>query len=172
MLLADALRPVVLEVRAPLSPSVEGWALLRAPFELLADDAGFLAGDGLSRFAVVRRLGGVVEPLALDEFRLGLAFMASAPRGQHELDFEAEESAILTAVGDVDLWVDESGDPLQLADRLKRMDPGFPVVHVSCHGLNSWVERDGADPQPVLAMENETGDLRLTTAPMSCRTAW
>ena len=43
--------------------------------------------------------------------------MASSPRGQHELDFEAEEAAILAAVGEtnVDLVVDDTGDPEQLA---------------------------------------------------------
>lgn len=32
---------------------------------------------------------------------MGLAFMASSPQGQHELDFEAEEAAILHAVGEL-----------------------------------------------------------------------
>ena len=64
------------------------------------------------------------QPPGLDAFRLGLAFMASSPRGQHELDFEAEEAAILTAVGEsrIDLVVDDTGDPEQLAHRLA--EPG------------------------------------------------
>lgn len=50
----------------------------------------------------------------------GLAFMASAPRGQHELDFEAEEAAILSAVGQtrIDLMVEDTGDPEHLGRRL------------------------------------------------------
>jgi hypothetical protein len=50
----------------------------------------------------------------------GLAFMASAPRGQHELDFGAEEAAILTAVGQtrIDLIVEDTGDPEHLGRRL------------------------------------------------------
>jgi threonine dehydrogenase-like Zn-dependent dehydrogenase len=46
--------------------------------------------------------------------------MASAPRGQHELDFEAEEAAILTAVGQtrIDLMVEDTGDPEHLGRRL------------------------------------------------------
>jgi len=44
---------------------------------------------------VVRRLGPAQQRPELDGFRLGLAFLASSPRGQHELDFEAEEAAIL-----------------------------------------------------------------------------
>ena len=69
----------------------------------------------------------------LDGFRLGLAFMASSPRGQHELDFEAEEAAILAAVGEtrLDLVVEDTGDPEQLAHRLAgagRDAGGAPVV--------------------------------------------
>ena len=44
---------------------------------------------------MVRRLGPAQQRPELDGFRLGLAFLASSPRGQHELDFEAEEAAIL-----------------------------------------------------------------------------
>jgi hypothetical protein len=90
----------VFEVAGSRSPSEAAQAVLRAPFELLAlPGGGFLAGDALARFCAVRRLGAA-QPPPLDGFRLGLAFMASAPRGQHELDFEAEEAAILTAVGE------------------------------------------------------------------------
>ena len=92
--------------------------MLRAPLELLArPGGGFLAEDELTRFCVVRRLGPAVERPGLDGFRLGLAFMASSPRGQRELDFEAEEAAILAAVGEtrLDLVVDDTGDPEQLA---------------------------------------------------------
>ena len=119
-LLERAARPVVFEVTGPRVPSAAGWAVLRAPFELLAwPDGGLLAEDALARFCVTRRLGPAAEPPPLDGFRLGLAFMASAPRGQHELDFEAEEAAILAAVGEgrIDLVVEDTGDPEQLARR-------------------------------------------------------
>src|SRR6185437_999946 len=110
--------PVVFEVQGSRAPS----AVLRAPFELLTrpDGGGFLAEDALTRFSVVRRLGPATEPRGLDGFRLGVAFMASSPRGQHELDFEAEEAAILHAVGEsrVDLVVEDTGDPEQLGQRL------------------------------------------------------
>jgi len=164
-LLAGAPRPVVLEVRSPVGSTELGRALQRAPFELLASEAGFLAADGLMRFAVVRRLGSPIDPPQLDEYRLGLAFMASAPRGHLDLDFEAEESAILGAVRDADLWVEESGDPIQFADRLRRLTPALPVVHLSCHGLNTWRATRADEPQPVLAMEDEVGNLRVVTAP-------
>ena len=165
-LLERAASPLVFEVGGPRSPSDRAWALLRAPFELLARPAGgFLAEDELTRFAVVRRLGPVEQPPAPDEFRLGVAFMASSPRGQHELDYEAEEAAILHAVGDsgVDLLVDDTGDPEQLGQRLAEVG-GMPAVHVSCHGLNNWRIRPGGPGVPVLMMENDVGSGRATAA--------
>ena len=166
-LMDQAPRPVVFEVRGPRLPSEAGWAVLRAPWELLAlpGGEGFLASDALDRFCVVRRLGPEGTRPGLDGFRLGLAFMASSPRGQRELDFEAEESAILAAVGEahIDLLVEDTGDPEQLAARLAGAG-GMPVVHLSCHGLNAWRPEPGAAAVPILAMENEAGGDRLTTA--------
>ncbi|MEU4475258.1 CHAT domain-containing protein, partial [Micromonospora sp. NPDC023888] len=165
-LLDKASAPVVFEVRGPRSPSDRAWAVLRAPFELLAPPGGsFLAADALLRFCVVRRLGvpGIFpEP---DWFRLGLAFMASSPRRQHELDFEAEEAAILKAVDDtrVDLVVEDTGNPEELGRRLADLG-GMPVVHLSCHGVNRWPVRPGLPGVPVLMMEDEVGDDLPTTA--------
>ena len=163
-LLANATPPHILEVRGQSRPSSLEWAVLRAPFELLADAGGFLVANPLHRFTVVRRLGVAEGSDQLDRYRLGLAFMASSPRGQSELDYEAEESAILGAVGDADLWVEESGDPTQLQDQLNELEPGLPLVHLSCHGTNSASSADG-ESEPALAMEDEFGELRLTTAP-------
>jgi tetratricopeptide (TPR) repeat protein len=165
-LFAQAAAPVVFEVKGPSRPSAMAWAVLRAPFELLAPPGGgFLAADGLSRFCVVRRLGAAGEPPGLDGFRLGVAFMASAPRGQHELDFEAEEAAILRAAGTgrIDLVVEDSGDPAQLAHRLADLG-GMPVVHLSCHGTSSWRPAPGAAGVPALMMEDDAGGERPTTA--------
>jgi len=165
-LLERAGRPLVFEVCGPRSPPDAAWAVLRAPFELLArPGGGLLAEDELARFCVVRRLGPAGERPGLDQFRLGLAFMASSPRGEHELDFEAEEAAILAAVGEsrVDLMVEDTGDPEQLAHRLAGLG-GMPVVHLSCHGLNSWPGGPGGAGVPVLLMEDEVGGGRPTTA--------
>ena len=167
-LLERVARPLIFEVQGPPKPSDAAWALLRAPFELLAQPGGgFLAEDELARFCVVRRLCPAGKQPGPGPFRLGLAFMASAPRGQHELDFEAEEAAILSAVGEsrIDLVVDDTGDPEQLAHRLADLgDMPIPVVHLSCHGVNNWSDRPGAPGVPVLMMENDVGGGRPTTA--------
>jgi CHAT domain-containing protein len=91
--------------------------------------------------------------------------MASSPRGQVELDFEAEEAAILDAVGDsrVDLLVEDTGDPRRLASRLAEVG-GMPVVHLSCHGLNRWPAGGGRPEEPVLLMEDEVGGACAVTA--------
>src|SRR5712691_1992402 len=136
-LLERASRPLSFEVQGTRSPSEKAWAVLRALFELLAGPGGaVLAEDELARFSVTRRLGPAGKGSTLDEFRLGLAFMASSPRSQHELDYEAEEAAILRAVGEtrIDLLVEDTGDPEQLGSRLAAAG-GMPVVHLSCHGL-------------------------------------
>jgi tetratricopeptide (TPR) repeat protein len=165
-LLERAARPLVFEVRGPRIPSDAAWALLRAPLELLArPGGGFLAEDERARFCVVRRLGAAQDPPDPGSFRLGVAFMASSPRGQHDLDFEAEEAAILAAVGEnqVDLVVDDTGDPEQLARRLAALG-GMPVVHLSCHGLNNWRQQPGAPGVSVLLMEDDAGDARPVPA--------
>ncbi|MGM7643936.1 CHAT domain-containing protein [Nocardia sp. JW2] len=163
-LLDRAPAPLVFEVRGPRSPTESAWAMLRAPWELLAAaGTGFLAADELVRFSVVRRLGQAASGPEPCDFRLGLAFMASAPWGQHELDFEAEEAAILEAVGDgrVDLLVEDTGNPEQLGARLAEADE-MTAVHVSCHGRNNW--KSGDSGVPVLLLENDIGGPRPTTA--------
>ena len=155
-LVEQAPGPFVLEVRGPRRPSPVEWAVLGAPFELLADERGFLAEDRLLRFGVQRRLGDEATAPELGGWRLGVAFMASSPRGvEPVLDFEAEESALLGAVRDanLDVLVDDSGDPHQLRDRLAAAS-GLQVLHLSCHGFH---RRAGGAVEPVLVMEDEFG---------------
>ncbi|RUL95210.1 tetratricopeptide repeat protein [Verrucosispora sp. FIM060022] len=164
-LLKQAPAPLIFEVQGPRTPSERGWAVLRAPYELLARPSGGFLMQEWTQFSVVRRLGSPGPTPLLDGFRLGLAFMAAAPRGQHELDFEAEEAAILRTVGDtrLDLMVEDTGDPEQLAHRLADLG-GFPVLHLSCHGVNNWSAQPGRRGVPALILENEVGDARPTTA--------
>jgi len=159
--------PFLMEIQAPLQPTGPDWAVLHAPWEVLADQAGFLAEDAELRYAPARRLGKPAAPPDLDDYRLGVAFMAAAPRGAQPLDFEAEEAAIMVAAGrDLDLLVEESGDPEELGRRLVKLKPTLPVLHLSCHGHNAWRGKDGRQPpRPVLMLEDAaSGDERPTTA--------
>ena len=61
-LMQRAPRPLRFEVcSSQLIPTAAEWSLLRAPWELLADQQGFLAGDVGLGFSPVRRLGRQVE---------------------------------------------------------------------------------------------------------------
>ncbi|MFF9581665.1 CHAT domain-containing protein [Streptomyces achromogenes] len=164
-LLDAAPAPLMFEVRASARPSAAAWALLRAPFELLAAPEGGFLAEAPELFAVARRLGQPGPVQAPDGYRLGVAFMASAPRGQHELDFEAEEMAILKAVGEtsLDLVVEDSGNPERLGLRLSELG-GMPVVHLSCHGLHNWRPGPDGPAVPVLLMEDDLGDGLPTSA--------
>jgi hypothetical protein len=155
-LLEDAPRPLVLDIHCPgRSPAPAQWALLQAPWELLADEAGYLAVDALLQFSPQRHVGPLGQPAPLDDYRLGLAFMAAAPGGTSELDYEAEEAAILDAVGDtnLDLLVEESGEANALGRRLSEVG-ALPVLHLSCHGHNAWRDDPDQTPRPVLLLED------------------
>jgi len=149
--------PWVLELRAGSQPDVATLSVLQAPWELLADADGFLAENALLRFAVARRLGAPSSGIKLDDYRLGVGFMAAAPRGAVELDYDAEEAAILAAPDEVDLFVEDSGDPKELGKTLSELEPPLPVLHLSCHGHNAWRANAKAPPQAVLMMEDAHG---------------
>ena len=148
-----------LEVAVEETESHPTRALLDLPWEVLANREGFLANDHVQRFVVFRSIGRSEgqKPMAPRHRDLAVMFMAAAPRGQQELDFEAEEAGILEATArlPVQLVVEESGCPDFLKDRLSQEGP-FEAVHVSCHGT---IE-EGVGP--VLALETPEGDLALT----------
>ncbi|MEU1782765.1 CHAT domain-containing protein, partial [Streptomyces abikoensis] len=164
-LLDEAAAPLLFEARGPKRPSAAEWALLRAPLELLAIPGGGFLVEEPEQFAVVRRLGRPGPAASLDDRRLGVAFMASSPQGQDELDYEAEELAILGAVGEMglDLVVEDSGNPERLGLRLSELG-GMPVVHLSCHGLHNWREGPEDPATPVLLLEDDLGQGRPTSA--------
>jgi CHAT domain-containing protein len=159
-LLQQAQPPLQFEIRAANRyPNDEEWALLRAPWELLADGKGFLAGDVGLGFSPVRRLGHRVEAPPLGPHRLGLVFMAASPHGAVELDYEAEEAAIMKAVGStkLDLLVEESGNAGELGERLREY-AAMQALHLSCHGHNAWPPHGTPDDKkPVLMLETPEG---------------
>ena len=160
------LPPYELEICAPLNPSAAEWAVLQAPWELLADSNHFLAENAQLSFSPVRRLGKAIPPPALSPYRLGLTFMAGAPRGAQELAYEAEENAILDAThnsGGMDLVVEDSGNPELLASRLGEL-ADMPILHLSCHGDNAYRAHPESSPQPVLLLEDDEGNALPTAA--------
>ncbi len=158
--LRTATPPLSLEVRGAPSPEADDWTVLRAPWEALAGEEGFLAEDSGLRYAPARRLGTPAAPAALDEHRLAITFMASSPRGAQELDYEAEELALMNVTGGIDLEVEDSGNAVQLGLRLVRTEPYVPVLHLSCHGHNAWRPDNAPDTpaRPVLYLEDPKGD--------------
>ena len=147
----------VMEVSVDTDAAEASRLLLDLPWELLADAQGFLAADSTQPLVVVRSLARAhadkpARPVHRD---LAVMFMAASPLGQHVLDFEGEETAILAATKRlaVGVVVEESGCAALLKDRLAQEGP-FDVVHVSCHGTI----RGGV---PVLAMETLEGELEL-----------
>jgi hypothetical protein len=80
-------------------------------------------------------------------------FMAAAPQGQQELDFEAEEAAILEATQRLPLRlvVEETGNREFLGERLNSDEGPFEALHLSCHG-----DID-AKAGPILLLESAEG---------------
>ena len=146
---------------APGNPADLADALLAAPWELLADNRGFLARD-MRLFTVARQAHGVgarTEPSFRD---ISLLFMAAAPRGQSALDYEREEAVILEATrpklgqpAPVHLQVEESGELEFLADTARLQGP-FEALHLSCHG-SIQPQAGGGQPLPVIFLEDAEG---------------
>lgn len=147
--------PLIFEFVAPDKSRGEARRLLNVPWELLADEQGHWAGRASLVFCPVRRLGKSIKTPDPSPYKLGAVFMAAAPQGATPLQFEQEEAAILKATRQIgmDLVVEDSGTLPLLREVVMREKP--EVVHISCHGR--------LEPQPVLALEDETGALQLVT---------
>jgi tetratricopeptide (TPR) repeat protein len=148
--------PWIVELRAPRDPGASVRLFLQLPWELLADDRGYLAANLALRYTPVRRLGEPTQPAEPSPCRLSLVFMAAAPRDQRRLDYEAEEAAILDARAKIglDLTVEESGALEWLAARVAEEAP-VDVLHLSCHG------QGGA--KPALCLETDEGATDLAS---------
>ena len=86
----EATPPLLFTVHSPRQrPEPADWAVLHAPWELLADAHGFWADNALLQYSPLRRIGPQGTPDAPDDHRLGLAFMTASPDGADELDYEA-----------------------------------------------------------------------------------
>ena len=129
-------------------------SLLDAPWELLSRvDGPPLASDDVQLFVVARRIGAQEQPLDPRHGDLQLMFMAAAPEGQHELDFEAEEAAIFDATQrlPIRVIVEETGALDFLGGRLTSDEGPFEALHLSCHGD---IDRE---KDPILLLEKAEG---------------
>jgi hypothetical protein len=137
---ADGPGDRALEIRVRRRDDPREVALLDAPWELLARDSGPLALDETQLFAVARRIGVPAAAWEPRDHDLQLMFMAAAPQGQAELDFEREEAAVLAATrgdGRVHVVVEETGALDFLRGRLTSEEGPFEAVHLSCHGTST-----------------------------------
>jgi hypothetical protein len=142
-----------LEIRVEGRGGADEEALLDAPWELLSRaDGPPLAFDDVQLFIVARRIGAKAKPLEPRHGDLQLLFMAAAPEGQHELDYEAEETAILEATRllPMRVVVEETGALEFLGLRLTSDEGPFEALHLSCHG-------DIEDKGPILLLETAEG---------------
>ncbi|MCG8549114.1 MAG: CHAT domain-containing protein, partial [Desulfobacterales bacterium] len=145
-------------IRVNTTNFAEARLLLDAPWELLFNENNFLAADKTQDYIINRKIASSTDspqPPAYSD--LAVAFMAAAPEGHKELDFEAEEAAILMATQNLplSLCVEESGCHRYLKDKLTLEGP-FEAVHLSCHGNIS------STLGPVLLLEDPEGKPDIT----------
>ena len=116
-------------------PGRRSGSFLDVPWELLATDRGYLAADAERPLVLTRRLGQAGAEAAPAHGDLLLMFMAAAPFGADNLDYEREEAGILAATErlPMQLRVEESGCLEFLRDRIALEAP-IEALHLSCHG--------------------------------------
>ncbi|WP_169309560.1 CHAT domain-containing protein [Rhodomicrobium vannielii] len=136
----------------------KGRLFLNAPWELLADETGFLAKREPRIFCVARRIGRPTAQAGACAAHgdVTALFMAAAPEGAPELDYEREETAIISTTQglSLNLAVEDSGALFPFATRVK-LEGDLDVVHLSCHGN---------DERNALIFEDEYGDADPVTA--------
>jgi tetratricopeptide (TPR) repeat protein len=154
----DGVGAIYLEIAAPASSDMTSRAFLDMPWELLASQSGFLAADSNRPFCVWRRMGASGAPFKPLHEDFALIFMAASPEGVGELNFEAEEAAIIQATNPryVRVMVEESGCLEFLRERTVQEGP-IEALHLSCHG-------DVAASGALLALESPEGLLEPVTA--------
>jgi len=170
----DADNPFTIEFTIPKRPSDIQKAFIEVPWELLADKTGHLAQDTTLNYSPVRCIGNKQKTSRTpSQFRLNTVFMAASPRNiKPELAYEQEESAILNLhtenALEMDLFVEESGNPDQLARLVDSKKP-VDIVHISCHG-NIFHDSNNEKNQAYLCLEDFTGNMDSITPNSFCRT--
>jgi len=142
---------IAFEIAVGGTPDSRGRALLDVPWELLAPNSLFLAGDRERLFRVERRLGRPTAPRPAAHRDLSLVFMAADVDGEGTLNYEQEESAILQATQrlDLNLMVEESG-ALEFLGQTLAQENRPEALHLSCHGTI-------AGGTPVIILETPAG---------------
>lgn len=87
----------------------------------------------------------------------------AATRGRCDIPFSELKLTLLGLGTWMDLLVEDTGDPEQLARRSAEVK-GLPVAHVSCHGHNNHRVRPDGPHVPVLMME-KTRLVRIVRPP-------
>ena len=149
--------PLLIEFATGRADNAAARAFLDAPWELLADSGQHWALASGFIYCPIRRIGTALEPPArASPDSLSLVFMAAAPAGADNLDYEAEESSILQATQQLglDIVVEESGALSRLSAVVAREEPD--VVQISCHGT--------LEPTPCLLLEDDIGDPHMVDA--------
>ncbi|NVJ90546.1 MAG: CHAT domain-containing protein, partial [Methylocystaceae bacterium] len=154
---ANRTLPLIIQSKSRLNETHR--IILSLPWEILATDEGFLIEDA-ALFQIKRQIGPASnQPHQADFKDLNLAFMAAAPAQQKPLNYEAEETAIITAAGrnkEINLYVEESGDLDLLNDYLSDL-ADIDMLHLSCHG---GINKSG---KFCLSMEDHIGAEKLAT---------
>ena len=129
---------------------------LDVPWEVMATERGFLAGDAERPLVVSRRIGTEETPPAPSHSDILLMFMAAQPDDKDDLEIDREEAGILEATARLPLHlrVEESGCLEFLGPRMALEAP-IEALHLSCHGTIS-------NGEPVLLLEDAKGRRSLT----------